>query len=363
MNKLKKKSKPVLKNAAHSLEKDDNKKIKSKRKSLIITFFVLIFTATASFLIFRNISNNKLNRFKTEIIPNAVKKLVNDSSVKIKIENIKEANGVYEFEISMDSENNPEEKPLKYISYITKDGEILFTSGIKLNAKENEGETKGTSVKKVTCEEMEKIEKPILTAFVVSQCPYGVQMQRLFYKTITDLPELGNSLEIKYIGEVKNGKITAMHGDEEAQENLKQICIREEQPNLYWPYVSCYMKESKTDECLASTGVNTNTLKACTDNAEKGLTYAQKDFDLANKFNVQGSPALLINNADIVSEFDFGGRIPDAIKKIVCCGSKEEKEYCEKDLSKNEVAVSFSKTIEVESSTGSTGVSTGTSCE
>ena len=346
MNKTKKKSKPTLKNATDSLKKDDKKKIIFKRKKIIIAFFALILTGAACFLIFRNIENNKLNKFKTQIIPNAVEKLVNDPSVKIKIDNVKDTNGIYEFEISMDSETNPEETPMKYISYITKDGEILFISGVKLNAKENEGETKGTTAKKVTCEEVTKVEEPMLTAFVVSQCPYGVQAQRLFYKTITDLPELASALEVKYIGEVKDGKMTAMHGDEEAQENLKQICIREEQPNLYWPYVSCYMKEGKSDECLTSTGVNTNTLKVCTDDATKGLAYAQKDFDLANKFNVQDSPALLINNNDIVSEFDFGGRVPDAIKKIVCCGSKEEKEYCKKDLSTNEVAISFSETIE-----------------
>lgn len=364
MNKTKTKSKPILKKASHSLKKDNEKKIRFKKKTLIISFFVLIFAAAISFSLFRYISNNKLNQFKTEIIPNAVKKLVNDSSVKIKIQKIKETNGVYEFEMSMDSENNPGEQPLKYISYITKDGEILFTSGVKLNAKENESgsETKGAAAKKVTCEDMEKTEKPMLTAFVVSQCPYGVQMQRLFYKTITDLPELANSLEVKYIGEVKDGKITAMHGDEEAQENLKQICIREEQPDLYWSYVSCYIKEGKTDECLASAGVNTNTLKVCTDNPEKGLTYAQKDFDLANQFNVQGSPTLINNNKDVISEFDFGGRVPDSIKQIVCCGSKEEKEYCKKDLSTNEISVSFSETIEAESSAGSAGVSTGASC-
>jgi hypothetical protein len=33
---------------------------------------------------------------------------------------------------------------------------------------------------------------------------------------------------------VKNGKIASMHGDEEAKENLRQICIREEQKDKYW---------------------------------------------------------------------------------------------------------------------------------
>jgi len=39
-----------------------------------------------------------------------------------------------------------------------------------------------------------------------------------------------------------NNTIKSMHGAAEAQENLRQICIREEQSGKYWDYVRCYIE-------------------------------------------------------------------------------------------------------------------------
>ena len=78
-----------------------------------------------------------------------------------------------------------------------------------------------------------------------------------------------------------------MHGPEEAQENLRQICIREEQPAKYWNYISCYMKKTTATAasgmplgdstgCQASTGVDTAKLNACVSDPSRGLAYAKK---------------------------------------------------------------------------------------
>lgn len=74
--------------------------------------------------------------------------------------------------------------------------------------------------KKLTCADLPKSEKPSLTAFLVSPCPYGIQMQRAFKKAIEQIPQLLSYLTVKYIGAVDNNKITSMHGDKGAQENL-----------------------------------------------------------------------------------------------------------------------------------------------
>ena len=102
------------------------------------------------------------------------------------------------------------------------------------------------------------------------------------------MPQARDYLMVRYIGSVSNNTITSMHGDEEAQENLRQICIREEQPDRYWDYVSCYMIEGKSIECLKSSSVDESKLNACMNDSSRGLAYAQKDFDLADKFNIYG---------------------------------------------------------------------------
>lgn len=314
--------------------------LKSK-PPIILTILALTLIAI---VLFKLNFGNTPKRMKETVIPPVIKKILN-SATEFTIGTVKEASGVYEFELTL----NPKSSPQKYVSYITKDGKILFTSGIKLDSL-NTGQTgtKGETTKKtVKCEDMGKVENSVITAFVVSQCPYGLQTQRLFSKAMSEVPDLVSALQVKYIGTVENGKIVSMHGDAEAQENLRQICIREEQKELYWPYVNCYMQEGKSEECLAPSGVNADLLKTCVEDPKKGIAYAQVDFAQAAKFNVSGSPTLIVNNKETVSEFDFGGRSVDALKQIVCCGSKTKGDYCTKDASKTEVSTSFSTTVDV----------------
>ena len=83
-----------------------------------------------------------------------------------------------------------------------------------------------------SCETLTKVNKPKLEAFVVSYCPYGLQMQRVLVPVYEALGDAAD-ITVRYIGQVVDGKVTSMHGDEEAQENLKQICLREEQPDKF----------------------------------------------------------------------------------------------------------------------------------
>jgi hypothetical protein len=138
----------------------------------------------------------------------------------------------------------------------------------------------------------------------------------------------------------------AMHGEVEAQENLRQICIREEQPERYWDYVRCYMKEGKTAECLESASINHKELEACTNSSARGLAYAQEDFDLAGQFQISGSPAMLMNG-EIVREANFASndtnaRSPEAVKELLCCGFKEEPSFCSQKLNGSRAASMFS---------------------
>lgn len=312
---------------------------------------VAVVAALAGILLIVNTFRSKTDEFKNKTIPAAIKKVLSSPDTKFEVSSVKDTNGVYEFQLKIQNQT--------YTSYITKDGKILFTSGVKLD---EIGKTAASAAstsqtqKKLTASDLKKSDEPTLTAFVVANCPYGLQTQRVFKKVMEELPNLAQNLKIKYIGAITDGKITSMHGDEEAKENLRQICIREEQPDLYWPYVNCYMQEGKTDQCLANVGVDTTKMTACTDDPKQGLAYAQKDFDAGNKLNVSGSPTLVLNDTQVVSEFDFGGRVPNAMKTILCGGSKTPGDYCSKDISTNEVAVSLSVTDEA-ADTGTTTTS------
>lgn len=243
----------------------------------------------------------------------------------------------------------------EFESYATKDGKILFPQrGIDMKPEEN-GNTKnpdtGSNSNKVeSASEITKSDAPLLEAFIVSRCPYGFQMQRMMADAIKNIPALAEYVRVEYIGSVAGNTITAMHGEAEAKENLRQICIRDEQPEKYWAYVGCQMKASGTEtSCEKSTGVNSAKLSACVSDPNKGVVYAKKDFDSADKYGATGSPTLVINGA-VVAEFDankkpiFGGRVSDEIRTIVCAAFNSQPSFCSTTLNTAQAATGFSTT-------------------
>lgn len=133
-----------------------------------------------------------------------------------------------------------------------------------------------------------------------------------------------------------------MHGDAEAQENLRQICIRDEQNSKYWNYVSCHMKSGEVDSCLSLAKVDKSKLNSCISDPNKGLKYAQVDFDLNAKYGVQGSPTLILNGSKI-SESSFGGRTSESLKSMICCSSLNKPGVCSNTLNTAQAAVAFSE--------------------
>ncbi|MBU2539859.1 hypothetical protein KJ786_01725 [Patescibacteria group bacterium] len=245
------------------------------------------------------------------------------------------------------------------IIYLTKDGKYAFPEmqGVPINLDEKLAETADAGSQITSCESIKKADKPFLDAFVVSQCPYGLQMQRIIAKLVKDESVTKENIKVRYIGSITNGKIESMHGDEEAQENLRQICLREEQSTKYWNYISCYIAEGKSDSCLASVGVDKTNLDTCVKDASRGLEYAKTDFDLSAQYEVAGSPTLILGN-DKIDEFSFGGRTEDALKSIICCASNNQADYCSKELSKESATSGFS-TAYVSDSTSNSDASCG----
>jgi len=229
--------------------------------------------------------------------------------------------------------------------YMTKDGKLLFPASYSLGSSENTG----TPVKPVTtsasvastaktCADIKKQDTPVMEAFVVSYCPYGKQMQALIANISENLPILSTHIKVRYIGGITNGTVQSMHGPTEAAENLRQICIREEQPDLYWKYVSCFLNSASSDACVKSTGVDTAKLSGCMSETPRGLRYAQADFNLSDSYGVTGSPTLILNGVT-VSEYNFGGRTPEAVKSLLCCGFTTLPGACSTTLSGSQSGV------------------------
>lgn len=249
-----------------------------------------------------------------------------------------------------------------YDSYATKDGKLFFPEAFDLNtppAQQNQpaGQS-GTAAKA----DIKKVDKPMLDVYVVSKCPYGLQVQRAIADAVNNVPSLADYIKVRYIGSVSAGgdSITAMHGEPEAKENLRQICIREEQKIKYWGYVACHIKSGETSACEKSGGVDSTKLNACVADKNRGVAYAKEDFALNSQYNIQGSPTLVLNSQQ-VSEFDFGGRSSDSMKNIICESAVTKPEFCSTKLTEAQAAIAFSATYAGSGSTGNSGAN-GANC-
>ena len=254
----------------------------------------------------------------------------------------------------------------QFDSYATKDGNFLFPQAFEMNPKKTSATTNNNTSANAGSNtaptQVTKTDKPMLEAFVVARCPYGLQMQRAMADAVKNMPSLAQYLKVRYMGSVSGNKLISMHGDAEATENLRQICIREEQSAKYWNYVSCQMKSGDTAGCEASTGIDPAKLNSCVSDPKKGIAYAQKDFDLSSKYGVSGSPTLILNGGTI-SETGFGGRSSDGVKSMVCAGFNSPAGFCSTKLNTVEAAASFSATYSSSASAASGNSGTaGTNC-
>jgi hypothetical protein len=253
--------------------------------------------------------------------------------------NMTEVNGVYR--VAMKVNTTGGQKSITV--FITKDGTFLFPTYYNMTAGQQTKKTQAATVNATallqqSCAAVKKQEAPELQAFVVSYCPYGTQMQAILISLINQVPGASKNIRVRYIGGISDGTITSMHGTTEAAENLRQICIREEQSDKYWDYVSCFITSKSSAACVKSAGVNNTTLTTCTGDSGRGLSYAREDFALVDAFGIAGSPTLVLNNMT-VSEFSFGGRNAESIKKMLCCGSVSKPAYCSLTLNTSQQAI------------------------
>ena len=330
----------------------------NRQKAIITVLAIAIVIVAAGYYFYKQNLNQDgkldLSVFKfwqagdKKVAEDAVK-YINDNqlaSSEVTLVKVSRESGVIKIKIKIGS--------TEFDSYVTKDGKYLFPSALEMIKGEEENKNNEVSSAS-SCEDLTKSDSPMLDVYVVSQCPYGIQMQRAMADAVSRVPELANYIKARYIGSIEEGKITSMHGDEEAQENLRQICIREEQSQRYWNYVSCYIKAGKSTSCLATSGIDQSALSSCMTNG-KGLSYAKEDFDLTETYSISGSPTLILGDKDI-NESSFGGRSSDAIKKIVCCASSAEPSFCSQTLNTDSAASSYSETYE------GTKTSNSASCE
>jgi len=248
---------------------------------------------------------------------------------------VNETNGLYNVKFDVGGQ--------EFDSYITKDGSLLFPSAyaVPSNVSTTAAAITGTPSATYT-----KSDRPSVELFVMAFCPYGVQAEQAM-KPVVDL--LGDSADIKVkfivnIGGTTPDDVQSLHGSDEAYEDLRQVCIRQNyNQSAYWNYVSeigdncysVYRNATQMDSCWKAaaikSGINVTQVESCY-NASSIVLLAQ-DETASNAYGVTGSPTLIINGKTY-----SGARTSDAFKAAICSAFTTAPAACGGNLSSTETA-------------------------
>ncbi len=231
-----------------------------------------------------------------------------------------------------------------YQSAVSKDGKYFFPFIINLEQRLKELSSAQTSSETQisqpqTQAQPEKRERPDVKLFVMSYCPFGLQMEKAIlpvWQLLKDKADIGIYF-VYYI----------MHGRQEMEENLRQYCIQKEEKEKFLAYLGCFVKEGKSQECLKEANVNEQKLKDCVEKTDKEFKISENfkeegyppfdvHKDLNEKYGVRGSPTLVINDTKVNVE-----RSPEKVKEAICNAFLNPPKECEQKLSEETASPGF----------------------
>lgn len=158
---------------------------------------------------------------------------------------------------------------------------------------------------------------PTLQVFVMSYCPYGIQMEKGVLPAYELLKGKAN-FKIRFVS-------YTMHGQQEEDENSRQICLREE-TKQFWQYLSCFTDKGDASACMKEAGVGEDKMNDCMANRAKD--YMAADKELNEKYGVGGSPMNILNE----NEVQIYPRSPEDVKKAVCDAFTSKPSECNTKL-------------------------------
>jgi hypothetical protein len=223
----------------------------------------------------------------------------------------------------------------QYQSFVTKDGKYLFPYALDLTKKAGQK----TEEKETQTTQVEKRERPDVKLFVMSYCPFGLQMEKALLPVWQLLKEKAD-IGIYFVDYI-------MHGKKEMDENLRQYCIQKEDKEKYLAYLGCFVKDGNSENCLKEAGVDQDKLNSCQSATDKEFkiseSFKEEGYppfnihkDLNEKYGVRGSPTLVINDTVINVE-----RSPEKVKEVICNAFLNPPDECNQKLPEETTSPGF----------------------
>lgn len=296
-------------------------------KKVIILSLALVFITTGCSLNLK--TNKKINPDEAkEITTNFINNNLLKPGDKVVVGEVKEEDGLYKMQVILPGGQ-------EITSYITKDGKKFFPEAMIIEEVEKQNQQAQANDSEVAAANVPKKEKPEVELFVMSHCPYGTQIEKGMLPVVKALGDKIN-FTVKFVD-------YAMHGEKEIDEQLRQVCIQENNETVFNNYLNCFLENGESEQCLKTANVDVKKMNTCVANYDKQYkikeTFNDKNkwttsyppFDVYKadnqKYGVQGSPTLVINGAKVSS-----GRDSASLLKTICAGFENQPEECSAQL-------------------------------
>ncbi|MCC6850012.1 MAG: DsbA family protein [Deltaproteobacteria bacterium] len=168
---------------------------------------------------------------------------------------------------------------------------------------------------------------PTLEMYVMSQCPYGVQVVNAVAPVKQQLGDALN-LKIGYIGNGAAGNFQSLHGAAEVKGDIAQLCAAKQAPGKYLDLIVCQNKNPRAvdtnwKDCAGQAGMDAAALEACV-NGDEGQQLLAASFAEAQQKGAQGSPTMFING----KPYDGGRKTRDFLKAACDATTGDQPEAC-----------------------------------
>ncbi|MBI5061648.1 MAG: hypothetical protein HZB67_05030 [Candidatus Aenigmarchaeota archaeon] len=267
---------------------------------VMILFAISVFTGG-----FSSWGLNSKDKVAAEAVALINKNLL-QGQVIAELKSVGEQEGLYSMKLNINGKDLD--------TYITRDGSLFFPQAIKL-AEIPELPTAGET----TPETIPKTDKPKVQLYVMSFCPFGNKAEETMhpvYQLLKDKVEW----EVHYIVGVNGNQVQSLHGQPEADQNMREVCVKENYGlDKFWKFVSyvnqnCGSNGACWKDAAKSIDVDSAKIEDCV--SKKGLDYMKAEQVASEAANAQGSPTLIINGVQSSSVYNYGNS--NAYLKSIC---------------------------------------------
>ncbi len=228
-----------------------------------------------------------------------------------------------------------------YTSYMKRDFSQFFPSALDMN--DVAGPETENQEPQAETPEIPKTDDPTVQLFTMSYCPYGNQAEDVMYPVVE---LLGEYVEVQphyiFYENYQGGgpeycldeesNYCAMHGINEANQNIRELCVYNNQTDKYWDFVAnanemCTVDDIETcwRDAAQEADVITTSVETCFN--QNTLSYAEEEKALTDELEVSDSPTLIINGVRYQ-----GSRSAEGYKTAICEAFNNPPQECEQTL-------------------------------